>query len=148
MTKHERVLRIFLRIIGTAAALALFCVLFPYSWMNAIHEQLGMGELPRAPIVGYLARCTSAFYALLGGLLWVLSFNVRRFRPVLIYAAIAIMGLGVILLAVDFIEGLPRFWSLWEGPINLSFGILIFWLSTTLPPAAVADTSKASDLCP
>ena len=28
----------------------------PYSWMDAIHQGLGMGKLPDAPIVGYLVR--------------------------------------------------------------------------------------------
>jgi hypothetical protein len=54
---------------------AAFFVAAPYSWMNAIHQWLGLGVLPDAPVAGYLARSTSAFYAMLGGLLWVLLFD-------------------------------------------------------------------------
>ena len=98
----------------------------PYSWMNAIHQRLGMGELPSEPIVGYLARSTSRFYALFGGLLWVVSFDLYRHRPVLCYLGAAIAFFGAVLFAVDIIEGLPLYWILFEGPLNAAFGVLIF----------------------
>jgi len=109
--------------------LALIAVVMPYSWMNAIHNRLGMGELPPEPIVGYLARSTSAFYAMFGGLLWVVSFDLSRHRLVLFYLGVAVFLFGLILFAVDLLEGMPRWWSLTEGPINISFGLLILFLS-------------------
>ena len=129
MTKQDRFFKLFLRIIGTAALLAVFAVVMPYSWMNAIHKWLGMGPFPSEPIVGYLARSTSAFYSLLGGLLWVISWDIRRHRLVLCYLGAAIILFGVMLLAVDLLEGLPLYWSLCEGPINTGFGIIILYLS-------------------
>ena len=129
MTKQERSFKLFLRIIGTAALLALVAVVMPYSWMNAIHQWLGLGELPKEPIVGYLTRSTSAFYALFGGLLWVASFNLRRHRSVLIYVGAATIVFGVTLFIVDLLEGLPLYWSLTEGPINIAFGVIILFLS-------------------
>ncbi len=129
MTGQERFLRLFLRIIGTAALFAVVAVVIPYSWMNAIHQWLGMGQLPPEPIVGYLARSTSAFYALLGGLLWVVSWNPRRHRLVLCYLGAAITLFGLILFAIDLLEGMPLYWSLCEGPIDIGFGIVILYLS-------------------
>ncbi len=134
MTKQERFLRLLLRIVGSAALLAVFAVLMPYSWMNAIHQGLGMGELPSEPIVGYLARSTSAFYALLGGLLWVLSYDLHRQRIVLCYLGVAIILFGLILCAVDFLEGLPLWWTLGEGTFNAAFGIVILVLSLHIAP--------------
>lgn len=125
MTKQDRLFKLFLRIIGTAALLALVAVVIPYSWMNAIHQWLGMGRLPDQPVVGYLARSTSAFYAFFGGLLWLVSFDLRRHRPVLCYMGAATVLFGIILFAVDLLEGLPLYWSLFEGPINMVFGIVI-----------------------
>jgi len=119
MTKQYRLLRLFLRIIGTAALLALVAVIMPYSWMNAIHQWLGMGQLPAEPIVGYLARSTSAFYALLGGLFWVASFDLHRHRMVLCYLGIVIVIFGVALLVVDLFEGMPLWWTIGEGPFNI-----------------------------
>lgn len=129
MTKHERYLQLFLRVIGGAALLALPCVALPYTWMDATHQWLGLGKLPADPIVGYLARSISAFYALLGGLLWTLSFDLRRHRFVLRYLGGAITFFGLILFAVDWLEGLPPFWALWEGPLDAAFGVIILYLT-------------------
>ena len=129
MTKTERFLQIFLRITGCVTGLALVFVMVPYSWMNAIHQYLGMGTLPSEPVVGYLARSLSAFYAFLGGLLWVLSFDVRRHRLALCYVGAGSVALGLILLGVDFVEGMPRYWRLSEGPWGIALGALLLWLS-------------------
>jgi len=132
MTRQERLLKLVLRIIGSAALFALFAVVMPYSWMNAIHKWLGMGVLPAEPIVGYLARSTSAFYALLGGLMWIVSFDLKRHRRVLIYLGIAIIFFGTALFAVDLMEGMPLWWSMGEGPFNVIFGVVIFVLARRL----------------
>ena len=124
--------RLFIRAVGAVALLALPCALMPSSAMNAVHQGLGMGELPHEPIVGYLARSTSAFYALIGGLLWVVSFDLPRHRLVLCYLGLATILLGALLLGVDFLEGLPRWWCFVEGPSNLLLGTIIFFGSTSL----------------
>ena len=134
MTKQERLLRLILQVIGSAALLAVFAVLMPYSCMNAIHQGLGMGELPSEPIVGYLARSTSALYALFGGLLWVMSCDLRRHRLALCYLGVAVVLFGLTLLAVDLLEGMPLWWSLGEGPFNIAFGIVILVLGRHIGP--------------
>ena len=48
---------------------ALGAVVMPFELMNVIHQQMGLGELPHVPIVGYLTRSISALYALHGALL-------------------------------------------------------------------------------
>ena len=126
---QDRLLRALLRIFGSTSALAILAVVMPYAWMDAVHRHLGLGALPAEPIVGYLARSTSAFYALLGGLLWVLSFDLRRHHVTLCYLGAAIVLFGLAILGVDLAEGLPLFWSLWEGPIDIAFGAAILWLA-------------------
>jgi hypothetical protein len=123
--KHKDVLALFLRLVGTVALMAVIAVVMPYSWMNAAHQWLGMGPLPAQPIVGYLARSLSAFYAILGGLLWVVSFDLRRHRVVLQYIGLAVVILGITLGVVDFTEGMPRFWRFAEGPLNVVLGLII-----------------------
>jgi len=144
MTKPEWFLKLAIRILGTGSATAAFFVAVPYAWMNAIHQWLGLGTLPDAPVVGYLARSTSAFYALLGGLLWVVSFDVRRHLLVLRYLGAAIVVFGVTLFAVDWVEGLPSFWRWWEGAIDIGYGIAILWLSLCIrhPSGENADGLK------
>lgn len=126
---RESLLKLFLRLVGTVSAFAAFCAVMPYSWMNATHQYLGMGVLPDQPVVGYLARSTCAFYALFGGLFWVISFDLPRYRPVLRYLGAATVVLGVLLVGVDRIEGMPRFWQMEEGPIDVAIGAVMLWLA-------------------
>ena len=138
-TITERILTLTLRVIGAASALAAPCALMPYRWMNVIHGWLGLGPLPDAPIVGYLTRSLSAFYALLGGLLWVLSFDVRRHRLALSYLGVAFVGFGLFLFGVGWVEGLPVFWRWWEGSVDVGFGLVIFLLSRGVGLQAPTD---------
>jgi hypothetical protein len=131
----ERVLKWILRVMGSSSLTALIFVAAPYAWMNSIHETLGLGSLPTDPVVGYLARSTSAFYALMGGLLWVVSFDPRRYRTVLIYLGTAVTLFGAVLLVVDWVEGLPLAWKVWEGPFVMVFGLTMFFLSRSLAPS-------------
>ena len=50
MTNQERFLQVLLRVIGTSGLLAIPFVVVPFSWMDAIHQGLGMGKLPDAPV--------------------------------------------------------------------------------------------------
>ena len=128
----EHALKLILRLLGSSSLLALIFVAAPYAWMDSIHSTLGMGQLPDSPVVGYLARSTSAFYALLGGLFWVVSFDLVRHRPVLIYLGAAIVSFGVVLLIVDWTEGMPSLWTVWEGPFVIAFGLALLLLSRSV----------------
>lgn len=122
-------LRIVLRLMGTSSLTALVFVAAPHAWMTSIHAQLGLGAMPDTPVVWYLARSTSAFYALLGGLFWLVSFDLKRHRAVLAYLGGALALFGVALFAVDLLEGLPAYWTWWEGPFVLTFGCTLAWLN-------------------
>jgi hypothetical protein len=132
MSKHERFLQWFLRTIGGSSLTAAFFVFVPDAWMATIHQLLGLGDLPESPIVSYLARSTSAFYALFGGLLWVVSFDLRRHRVVLRYLGVVIILFGLALFGIDWQVGLPIWWRFWEGPIVCVFGVVISWLTSRI----------------
>ena len=132
-TSGESLLRLLLRLFGTSSLLALIFVAAPHSWMSSLHSDLGLGRMPDSPVVWYLARSTSAFYALVGGLFWVVSFDLRRHRPVLVYLGRAVALLGLALLVIDWAEGLPLFWTVWEGPIVIALGLVIQLSTRTIP---------------
>ena len=92
-----------------------------------------MGQLSDQPIVGYLARSTSFFYALLGGLFWVVSFDLRRYRPLLIYLGFAVTSFGAVLIVVDWTAGLPPMWKLWEGPFVIALGLTLLLAGRAVP---------------
>jgi hypothetical protein len=130
----ERALRSMLRYIGSVSLLALIAVFMPDVWMDSIHRSLGMGSLPTEPIVGYLARSLSLFYALMGGLLLLCSFDPRRYRNLLCYLAVAFVFFGIVIWGVDFVEGMPSYWKHAEGPGVILIGAAILILSLRLDP--------------
>ena len=124
----ERLLVLMLRFFGATGLLATIFVLIPFSWMDAIHAKLGLGSMPPGPIVQYLARSLSAFYAIVSGVMLVASFDVARYRPILIYLSLAVVMLGCALFFIDLTAGLPLAWIALEGPPTALVGLLCLWL--------------------
>jgi hypothetical protein len=82
-SRDERVLAVLVRAAGCIMLLALPAAVMPRGWMAAVHEWLGLGALPKAPIAEYLARGMSAVCALIGAILLVAARDVRRYGPVI-----------------------------------------------------------------
>jgi len=129
MNTRERALILLLRVSGGVMLLALFAIVLPTEWMAATHRWLGLGEFPASPLVDYLTRSASALYAIYGGLLVLLARDVRRFAPVIVYLAVTGLAFGVIMIGVDFAAGMPRYWSVGEGPLVLVLSSVILWLA-------------------
>jgi hypothetical protein len=129
MTKSDKALAIFLRCLGVGSLFALVPVFMPFSWMVATHQWLGLGEMPTGPVVEYLARSVSAFYALSGALFLVVASDLERYRPIIRFLGVALALVGLILLGVDVGAGMPWWWSAFEGPAAIGIGALLFFLS-------------------
>lgn len=128
MTKAEKMLVWLLRVFGGVTLLALVAVCMPSSWMAACHEWLGLGTFPDAPIADYLARSLSAFYAVMGGLVLLVSRDVRRYAAVITYVAVVCIAFGVASLIIDIRLALPTWWILSEGPSVIGLGAAILIL--------------------
>ena len=128
MNRSELAITIILRVLGCAAVCAIPAIFMPYSWMNAIHGWLGLGQLPDTPIVSYLARSLSMFYAMFGAISLFASSNVRRHRELVTLLAVISMLLGVILFGIDYGSGMPSHWTVVEGPFTILVGAIILWL--------------------
>jgi hypothetical protein len=129
MTKSDKALVILLRIVGVPALFALVAVVMPTSWMAATHRWLGLGEMPTGPVVEYLARSLSAFYALVGALCLVVASDLERYRPLVRFLGVAFALMSVVLLGVDLAAGMPWWWSASEGPGGIVFGVLLVFLA-------------------
>ena len=116
MNRSEYTLIFLLRLAGSFQMLAIFAIFLPIGTMDSMHRMLGLGGLPTDPIVEYLARSLSAFYAIHGGLMWCLSSHVDRFRPIVILLASCHIALGLLLFGIDIMAGLPGYWVWLEGP--------------------------------
>jgi hypothetical protein len=82
--------------------------------------------MPTAPVVEYLARSLSAFYALVGALYLVVAADLERYRPLVRFLGVAFALMSLVLLGVDLAAGMPWWWSASEGPGGVVFGALLF----------------------
>ena len=128
MNRSELAIVIILRVIGITGLFAIPAIFLPYSWMNAIHEYMGLGELPDAPIVSYLARSLSAFYAIVSTIILFISFDIRHYRSFVKLWAIIVIVTGFVLLGIDITAGMPISWTLGEGPPTIVVGLVVLWL--------------------
>ena len=129
MTRADEALVILLRFVGVTALFALVAVFMPSSWMAATHRWLGLGEMPTGPVVEYLARSLSAFYAVMGALCLVVAADLERYRPLVRFLGVAFALMSLVLLGVDLAAGMPWWWSTSEGPGGVVFGALLFVLA-------------------
>ncbi len=130
--RHERLLVLLLRLGGGFTAVAFLAIVLPADWMAATHRWLGMGELPEAPVVDYLARSIAALYGFHGVLLLLISRDPRRYRTIVRYAGTMALGFGVLMMPIDAYAGMPMWWTLAEGPPLAAYGIVVLYLSRAL----------------
>lgn len=127
LTSSERALTWMLRFNGLITLLALPAVFMPMEWMDKTHRFLGMGAMPRGPVVEYLARTVSALYAFHGGLCLLLARDVRRFGPIISYVAVVALCFAALVFWIDHHARLPRSWMWSEsGTVAVMSGIILF----------------------
>lgn len=129
MQHPEKFLRVLLTISAAATLPAFPCALLPESWMDWTHQQLGLSELPRGPIVLYMARSLSLLYGMHGALMLFLAGDVARYLPVVRFVGLLMLGFGIAMTVIDVTAGLPWYWSLVEGPGITAYYGLLTWVA-------------------
>jgi hypothetical protein len=129
MMNRDRLLALFLRAAGSVTALAFASVVMPRAWMEASHEWLGMGSMPRGAVVDYMIRQASTVYGLQGIALWLLASDVERYRPLIRFTGWSFLLVSPIFVAIDSVAGMPWFWILGDGVCCAGLGAIVLWLS-------------------
>jgi hypothetical protein len=133
LSDPEKLLTLLLRISAAVTLLAFPCALLPVAWMDWTHQQLGLGELPRGPILLYLARSLSLMYGMHGAITLTLSLDVRRYLPVIRVLALLMVLFAGAMVLVDLDAGLPWYWIAGEGPSLAVFYGLVAWSAFRVP---------------
>lgn len=111
-----------LRLGGIATVAAFPTMLMPTAWMAGIHEWLGLGAYPDAPLTSYLSRSIAGLYGFHGVLMLLVSTDVRRYAPIVVYLGTMNVLFGLMMLAVDLDAGMPWWWTAGEGPPIVAMG--------------------------
>lgn len=96
---------------------------------------MGLGPLPRAPLLEYLTRSISLLYGFHGVLMFILATDVQRYRPLIRFAAIMGVVFGLAMMAIDATAPMPLPWTLLEGPPIALTGVVTLALLRRLDRA-------------
>ena len=128
----KTLLVVVLRITGLAMLCALIFVCCPFRWMVAIHKWLGLGQLAYSPLISYLTRTLSSIYASFGAVFLFISFDIKRYLPLIRFlGVVTILGGGGVTI-LDTIIHLPILWSISEGPVTILLGLVLILLTSRI----------------
>ena len=125
----RRLLAWLLYALGGVMSVAFLAVVMPTSMMAAIADWLGVGPLHRSPLTEYLTRSLSAMYGVFGLLHLYLARDVVRYLDLIVVFGWLTVLAGAIVTAIDFVAGMPPFWSWTEGPPTVLTGLAYVWLA-------------------
>lgn len=122
-----------LRIGGTVLCLAAGAVLLPRTVMISTNAWLGLDPLPDLPILYYLARSTSALYALRGVIYFLAASDPVRYRPLIVLIGVTNIIFGVTMIGIATTAEMPAWWTAAEGPFVVVTGVVILTLVRGVP---------------
>jgi hypothetical protein len=126
---NQQLQKLLLRLAGTFEILAFIAVVMPRSWMEISHEWLGMGQMPEGAVLMFMIRQASYTYGMHGVSMWVLAFDVNRFRPLVILNGIAYLLAAPVFVVIDYTSGMPWWWTV-ADPVGCGIlGAALLWLS-------------------
>jgi hypothetical protein len=126
---RERLLVWLLRLAGAVEILAFIAVVMPRSWMEIAHAWIGLGEMPHGPLLMFMIRQASYTYGVHGLSLWLIATDVDRFRPFIVFNAIAFLVAAPVFFLIDFTSGMPWWWAVSDPASCAVFGAALFFLS-------------------
>jgi hypothetical protein len=122
-----RLQKIILRLMALVALPVLPAVFAPRLTVEKLSWTLGFGEPPHVTLIYYVAAGGSLVYLLSSGLFWMLSCDVLRYRPLVIFVAVASIAVAPIFGWLDADLGMPRWWMLMDALSCLVGGTLLLW---------------------
>lgn len=128
-SKIAKVLRLFMAIVGCGLMVATVAIFLPVKTMATVHGWLGLGEFPDEAITIYLARSTSLLYAIHGALMVFVSFDMKRYWPMIRMFGWLHVVIGLTMFGIDLTTPMPVYWIAGEGiPIAIAgLAIVLLW---------------------
>ena len=117
-----------LRFDALALSFALPAIFLTDGFIAGTHERLGLGPYPEGAVTEYMARSLAAMYFLRGVLVWIVSARPLQHVPIVRYLGATNVALGLLLIWIDWVSGMPLWWTGGEGPGIAVVGAAILFL--------------------
>jgi hypothetical protein len=106
---NPRLQRLVLRIISAVSFIALPAIFAPQMAVEKFSVLLGFGKPPHLPLLIYMTSGASCVYLAQAVLLWLMSCDVVRYRPLIVFCGWAYLAFGPLFLWIDIHAGMPSF---------------------------------------
>jgi hypothetical protein len=124
-----RLQKIILRIMAVVAFPTLPAVFAPRLTVEKLSWLLGFGEPPNVPLIYYLAAGGSFVYLALSVMLWIISCDVVRYRPLVIFTGVVCVIGGPSFWWIGTQAGMPLWWVTMDALSCLIGGLVLLWAS-------------------
>lgn len=104
-----RLQRIILRLMAAVSCIALPAIFAPRLAVEKFSVLMGFGKPPHLPLLIYMTSGASCVYVGQGLLLWFISRDVVRYRPLIVFCGWAFLAFAPLFLWIDISAGMPTF---------------------------------------
>jgi hypothetical protein len=116
-----------LRIMAVVSLPVVPAVIAPHFTVEKLSWLVGFHQPPKTPLLPYLAAGGSFVYLMLSAMLWIISRDVVRYRPLVIFSAWACLVGGPVYWWIDTLTGMPHWWLLMDALSCFIGGIALLW---------------------
>lgn len=124
---NPRLQRLILRAGAAVSLLALPGVIAPRLAVEKLSWLMGFGQPRETPLLIYMTAGGSCVCVAVAALLWVMSMDVARQRPLVLATAWICLACGPLFLWIDSDAGLPGWWVAMDTLACLAFGAALLW---------------------
>ena len=110
-----RLQKLILRIMALVSLPVLPAVFAPHFTVEKLSWLTGFRQPPSAPLLFYVAAGGSFVYLALSAMLWIMSLDVVRYRPLVVFAAWMCLLGGPVYWWIDTNTGMPHWWMLMDA---------------------------------
>ena len=122
-----RLQRLILRVVAVLSCIVLPAVFLPGMAAEKLCWLLGSGRPPQAPLMIYLLGGGCCVYLAVASMLWIMSGDVVRYRPLVIFVGWVYLVCAPILLWIAVQAGMPRWWITMDLLSCLITGPALLW---------------------
>lgn len=125
--------RLILRVAALASFLATPAIVLPRMTVEKLSWLMGFGQPPELPLLIYVTAGGSCVLVAEALLLWIISGDVVRYRPLVTFVAWFFLAAAPLFLWIDSQAGLPRWWIAMDTLSCLSLGGALVWACYSTP---------------
>ena len=127
--QNARIQKWILRIMALMSLPVLGAIFAPHLTVEKLSWLVGFGQPPQTPLLPYLAAGGSFVYLILSAVLWIISSDVARYRPLVTFIAYMCLVGVPMYLWIDTHTGMPHWWLLMDELVCIGAGFGLLWTS-------------------